>query len=369
MNKTVWKTLYKQNTNGSVQQWTIRTEGNHVISVYGQVDGALQTAEDIVREGKNLGRSNATTPESQATLQAQQSYDAKLKEGYNPSYSLAESTKNTLGAVEPMLAYPIEKKEKYVVFPAIAQPKLDGIRCLAIMKRGKVRLWSRTQKEFLTVPHIVEEIERIWGHLDSFVTDGELYNHKFKNDFNKITSIIKRDDVHPDHKLVQYHMYDTVAPGNYQARNLLIQKGIHLAKYCIPVETVPIESRDQLEQYQLNCIERQYEGCMYRNPNKPYENKRSTSLLKVKTFIDAEFEIVGMYEGKGKLMNHVGGFNCRLPNGGIVDASPLGPHTLLYEYWHNQKKCIGKMATIKFQGYTPDGSLRFPKLKTIRDYE
>lgn len=369
MTKTSWKTLYKQNTNGSIQQWTISVQDNDVISVYGLVNGALQTALDTVREGKNLGRSNATTPESQALLQAQQAYDGKLKEGYVPSLATATTTKNTLGAIEPMLAHPIDKKEKYVVFPALAQPKLDGIRCLAIMKHGKVQLFSRTQKEFLTVPHIVQEIEEIWGHLGNLILDGELYNHRFKTDFNRITSIIKRDDVHKDHKLVQYHIYDTVAPGGYEARTAFLKKDLVKAEYCIPVETVRIDSRDMLEQYQVDCIDRGYEGCMYRNLKGMYEHKRSSGLLKVKTFQDAEFKIVDMEEGHGKLMGKVGAFYCQLPGGKTFRASPLGSHELLQEYWDRKKYCIGKMATVKFQNYTPDGVPRFPKLKCIRDYD
>lgn len=361
-------TLYKQNSNGSIQQWTISTKSNEVTTIYGQKNGKLQTAIDLVKEGKNLGRSNATTPESQAELQAQQQYEAKLKEGYTTNLELANSTKNVLEAVEPMLAHPIDKKEKYVKFPCLAQPKLDGIRCLAIIKKGKVRLFSRTQKEFVTMPHIVSELETIYrGQTVTF--DGELYNHTFKKDFNRIASIIKRDDIHPDHKLVQYHIYDVVVPGTYTQRSQHVDPIDSQGQYCLRVETIPIASRESLEEYQAFCVERSYEGCMYRNPDGPYEHKRSTNLLKVKTFQDAEFEIVDIEEGHGKLMNHVGAFYCKLDNGNLVKASPIGTLDLMAEYWKNRKRLIGKMATIKFQNYTPDGSLRFPKLKCIRDYE
>lgn len=361
-----FQTLYKQTSTGKIQQWTISVDGTEVITVYGLTDGKKQTAVDVLKEGKNLGRSNATTPETQAQAQAQQQYDAKLKEGYVPDLKLASSTKNTLEAIEPMLAHPIDKKEKHVVFPALAQPKLDGARCIAIMKNGKVQLFSRTQKEINTMPHIVEELEKLFN--GDVTLDGELYNHECKDDFNRIMSILKRDEVHPDHKLVQYHVYDVVAAGDYQARTSILST-ISKAKYCKRVETIQVNSREELEEYQKTCIENGYEGCMYRNPKGLYENKRSSFLLKVKTFQDEEFEILDLEEGKGKLMGHVGAFICKLPNGNIVRASPLGSLELMEEYWTNRKKLVGKPATIKFQGYTPDGSLRFPKLKCIRDYE
>jgi len=366
MNK--FPTLYKQTSKGKIQQWTISVSGNAVTTVYGLKDGKLQTTTDVVKAGKNLGRSNATTPETQAQAEAQQSFDGKLKEGYVEDIKLAASTKNTLDAVEPMLAHRIEDKEKYVVFPASAQPKLDGLRCIAIMKDGKVRLYSRTQKEYTALPHIVAEIEKVFASKKNIVLDGELYNHKFKKDFNRITSLIKRDDVHPDHILVEYHVYDVVAEGTYFDRTTPLSL-LRKASYCVPVETIRVESREALEAYQMDCIDRGYEGCMYRNEKGLYENKRSSGLLKVKTFQDAEFKIVDVEEGSGKLMGCVGAFFCELNDGTKrqFKASPAVTLEEKAEMWQNRKNFIGKMATVQFQNYTPDGSLRFPIWKALRD--
>lgn len=362
------KTLYKQTSAGKIQQWTISVKENKVTTVYGLTDGKKQETTDIISEGKNLGRSNATTPETQALAQAEQLYEAKLKEGYVTDKDLAASTKNTLAAIKPMLAHPIEEKEKYAVFPALAQPKLDGARCIAIIENGVVRLFSRTQKEWLTMPHIVEELERLFAG-ETITLDGEFYDHEYKDDFNKIMSIIKRDDLHPEHKLVQYHIYDVAGPGTFTARTKVLDLFLPDAKYCKEVQTVTVKSREDLDEYQSVCVENGYEGCIYRNPSGLYENKRSKYLLKVKTFQDAEFTIVDMEEGKGKLMGHVGAFFLQIPKGSTFKAPPIGSHELLAEYWKNKKACIGKKATIKFQNYTPDGVPRFPKLKCIRDYE
>ena len=368
MNKT-YPTLYKQTSKGKLQQWTISVTKNAVTTEYGLVDGKLQTTTDIVKEGKNIGRSNATTPETQAFAETQSAYEAKLKEGYVENKAVAASTKNTLEAVEPMLAHPIENKAKHVVFPALAQPKLDGARCLAIMKNGKVKLWSRTQKEYVATPHLIEEIEKLFSHKKNLILDGELYNHAYKNDFNTIMSLIKREDVHPDHKLVQYHVYDVVAPGTYDERTKEIFKTIEKAVYLEEVETVEVDNMDQLEEYQATCVENGYEGCMYRNPHTSYEHKRSAGLLKVKSFKDDEYKIVDVEEGSGKLMGRVGAFYCQLPDGRTFKAKPMGTLEHVRDLWKNRKGCLGKMATVKYQNLTPDGVPRFPVLKCIRDYE
>ena len=363
-------TLYRQNSKGTIQQWTISVKDTEITTEYGLVDGKLQTTTDIVKKGKNIGRSNETTAVEQAFLEAQQQFDAKLKDGYNPDKKLAATTKNTLDAVEPMLAHPIENKLKYVVFPALAQPKLDGARCLAIMKKGKVKLWSRTQKQWVASPHIIEEIEKIYGYLGSVVLDGELYNHDYKNDFNTIMSMIKREDVHEDHKIVQYHIYDVVDEGNWKKRTAILNALVpSLATYCMKVETVVVNSQDELEQYQAQCVEAGYEGCIYRNPEAPYEHKRSSGLLKVKSFKDEEFKIVDVEEGRGKLMGRVGAFYLLTKAGEKFKAKPMGTLAHVKDLWKNRNECIGKMATVKYQNMTPDGMPRFPVLKCIRDYE
>lgn len=375
-------TLFRQTSKGKIQQWTISVSKNVITTEYGLVGGKLQTTDDIIKEGKNIGRSNETTPETQAEAETQSSYEGKLKEGYVTDIKVAQSTKNTLSAVEPMLAHPIENKMKYVKFPALAQPKLDGARCLAIMINGKVKLWSRTQKQYLSSPHIVEELERRFGHEKNLVIDGELYNHAYKNDFNTIMSLIKREDVHPDHKLIQYHIYDVADDGVWTQRTKVLspleeapvsdasQLAATLkATYCFKVETVTVNSMDELEQYQAQCVENGYEGCMYRNQDAQYEHKRSAGLLKVKDFKDEEFKIVDVEEGSGRLMGRVGAFYCELKDGRTFKAKPMGTLEHVQDLWKNRKECLGKMATVKYQNLTPDGVPRFPVLKCIRNYE
>lgn len=375
-------TLYRQNSKGTIQQWTISVKDNEITTEYGLVDGKLQTTTDLLKKGKNIGRSNETTAIEQAFVEAQQQFDAKVKEGYNVSKALAGTTKNTLDAVEPMLAHPIENKLKYVKYPGLAQPKLDGARCLAIMKKGKVKLWSRTQKEWLASPHIIAELEKNFGHLGEMILDGELYNHAYKNNFNYIMSLIKREDVHPDHKQVQYHVYDVIDKGNWKTRTAVtstlpkaptgdVEELLSVMRdtYVFKVETVSVASQDELEQYQAQCVEDGFEGCIYRNPEAPYEHKRSSGLLKVKSFKDDEFEIVDVEEGRGKLMGRVGAFYLLNKSGQKFKAKPVGTLDHVKDLWKNRKSCIGKMATVKYQNMTPDGMPRFPVLKCIRDYE
>jgi len=366
---TTFPTLYSKNSNGSVNQWTVSVEATEegfgkITTVYGQVGGKLQPTVDILKEGKNLGKKNETTALEQATLKAKQTFDKKVKEGYLEDLSRAQAGEADLPGIEPMLAFPIEKKEKYATFPAIAQPKLDGFRCIAMVQNGKARLFSRTRKEIFTLPHIIEQIEKVFGFLGEYTLDGELYNHELKHDFPRLASIIKRDELHPDHTLIQYHIYDTVAPGGYLERNektneLIILAAEH-AKNLILVGYEMVNNRDELNQKFVDYLGDNYEGAMYRSIEGEYENKRSPSLLKVKEMDDAEFVVVGVEEGNGKLMGKAGALILKTEDGQEFKAKMKGALDSLTEYLVNFDKYKGKMVTVQFQGRSPDNIPRFP---------
>lgn len=265
------KTLYKKASTGKIQQWTVKVEGNVVTSIYGQTDGKLQETSDTIKEGKNLGRANATTKEEQAVLKAQQLYDKKIKEGYVTDLAQASKGESSLMSIDCMLAFPIEKKMAHVKFPAIVQPKLDGMRCIAIIKDGFCKLFSRTQKEILTMPHIVEQLEAAFVE-GTVILDGELYNHDLKDDFNKIMSIIKRDELHPEHELVQYHIYDTVSELPYIERMNQLHHLIEPTKesFVNPkykniriLDYKKVNNHDEVMESFANYLADQYEGLCY----------------------------------------------------------------------------------------------------------
>ncbi len=59
--------LFARTNTGAIQTWTIEVDGNKYRTHYGQIDGAIQTTEWTVCEGKNTGKKNATSAEDQAT--------------------------------------------------------------------------------------------------------------------------------------------------------------------------------------------------------------------------------------------------------------------------------------------------------------
>ena len=101
-----------------------------------------------------------------------------------------------------MLAYDFTKSP---VTSGITQPKLDGIRMVA-NTRG---LYTRSNKEIVSVPHIADALAGFIKDHPTVTLDGELYNHDLKDDFQRLTSLVRKTVNLVDSKgLVQYHIYD-----------------------------------------------------------------------------------------------------------------------------------------------------------------
>lgn len=390
--------LYKKTSNGAIQYWHVKTHetanGHGVIDTeYGQVGTeSPQFSEDVIKEGKNPGKKNATTAAQQADLEAKALWTQKKKKGYVENRIDAWEEKRdkvVTGGVDPMLAHhymdviydritgkvslELSKDAKKIKFPAFAQPKLDGIRCLAVLKGGKATLWTRTRKPITSCPHVVSEVERMFGHLGDAVIDGELYAHDLKADFEKIVSAVRKEEPSEESlTLVQYHVYD-MANGSqdFKERSGVLLGCLRPASEIIKlVETVQVGSHEEVfAKFEAYCAAG-YEGVMVRNRESMYVGKRSYDLQKGKPFDDDEFEIVGFTEGRGKLAGKLGTFICKTKTGNEFEAPMNGEQADLERYFKEGDANEGKMLTVRFQGYTGRKRVpRFPKGRSIRDYE
>src|SRR5579863_7330411 len=217
-----FQTLYKQSSVGKIQQWTIEVTDNAIKTIWGQHGGKLQETIDVIKEGKNIGKSNETTPHEQALAEAESQWEKKLKKGYVKIIKDAKAGKLDKiieGGILPMLApsksYPADKDcQKYLTLSCYVQPKLDGMRCIAIIENGECTLWSRERRPIKSVPHIAEALCEKYAisKKDKVILDGELYNSEFKDQFEDLISILRKDapDSEGQYKLAQYHIYDVL---------------------------------------------------------------------------------------------------------------------------------------------------------------
>lgn len=356
------KKLFKKTSTGTIQYWEIEASGATMTERYGKVGGKEMVAQDIIKVGKSIGHSNETTPEEQATAEARSKWEAKIKKGYVEEIKRAEKGKTDHdGGWFPMLAHKYSEQGHKIVFPAYAQPKLDGFRCVTDQN---AKLWTRTRKPYISVPHIWRSLVDVPGAKDGDcpLLDGELYNHGYKQDFEKIAHLVNQKSGPAEgHEIVEYHIYDINMPGSFEERHAWLVKNLPRKKPLVLVETIKVNDEEELMEAFEHYRSLGYEGAMVRNAAGVYVGKRSYDLLKIKEFDDAEFKIVGIQEGRGKLMGHVGKFLCVTKDGTEFGAKMSGDMGKLKEYFEDHKLWKGKMLTVKYQGLTGANKVpRFP---------
>jgi DNA ligase-1 len=364
--------LYKKTSTGAIQEWEVCVDDSGcspiIVTKYGQLGGKIQTSTEVITEGKNIGRSNETSPMKQACLQAKSDWEKQLKKGYVQSFDDAMDDKvdNIIkGGIVPMLAHKFSEQGHKIKYPALVQPKLDGHRCIAqCTEDGKVSLWSRTRKPITSMPHIIKAIELI-GCTQSL--DGELYNHEYHNNFEDLSSLIRQEEPQEGCEVVQYHIYDVPENmGMNKNRNDYLQDYLKPKVENYPqihiVETIRVEDENELMDAFDHFIAEGYEGCMVRNMSGLYVNKRSYDLQKVKEFDDAEFKIIGVKVGTKGSMAGKAIFTCQLPHQGMntFDCKMKGNMDELKKYADNPSLVVGKILTVQYQGYTKYGIPRFP---------
>lgn len=353
--------LYKYTNTGAVQQWQIVAPPgvNYYYTIEGQLNGKLTTSEPTYCTGKNTGKVNATTDQAQAQVEAFAKWEKKLRSGYN------EILTKDKKFFEPMLAHEFSKYSKLLfTVRTYIQPKLDGVRCYM----NGDQLTTRKGTEILSCPHL----KLMFG------LDGELYNHDLNEDFNKIISLTRKtkptlEDIAEAAKKIQFWAYDypEVSHLVFSQRYALLERLIQEDNFGGKIKLVPtyeIKSMKELQDYHELFISQGYEGSIIRMDLGAYENKRSKQLLKYKDWQDAEFVITDISEGEG---NRVGCANTlTILVDGKVECKPTmtGTEEYMKSVWRDRTSIIGKEATVKFFGKTPDGSLRFPTVKSIINY-
>jgi DNA ligase-1 len=366
-------TLYKKTSTGATQMWSIGVDANTIIVNFGQVDGKIQRTEEVIKSGKNVGRANETTPEQQALAEATAKWEGKIKKGYVEDVTRAEAGEKDIdGGYDCMLAHKFADHGHKIKYPAYTQPKLNGHRCLATIKDGVATLWSRTRKPITSCPHIVAELQLIYptGYHE---IDGELYNHAYKDNFEQLASLIRQEVPAKDHTEVQYHVYDKPSSKGFADRIQDLYNSIHcyekvngMCSYIFKVNTGTAKDEEEMMTLFDLFLKNGYEGAMARNADGEYQGKRSYNLQKIKEFLDADYPIVGINEGRGGYAG-CGIFVCQTPEGKTFDVKMRGPKERLMDFFNDSSLWKGKTLVVKYQYISKYGIPIFPVGERFKD--
>lgn len=366
-------TLYGISSTGKVKQWKIYVEIIDdlpwITTEYGYVDGEIQTTSTVVKEGKNLGRSNQTTPIEQAKLEATAKWSKKQLENYREDIPTTDTV-----TLLPMLAQKYEDKKHKVVWPCYGQKKLNGVRCLAIIKNGKITFTSRKGKQYKMLKHLEKELLDLIGE-EELVLDGEIFHPDLG--FQEIIRRVKREKTDRsdlEHIKLQYWIYDAILDVRYSERwNYLnsLNSILTASSHVKILDTIQLHNEQELIQFNTKNLEEGFEGSMIRNSSGQYRTDyRSPDLLKYKlaSFQEEDFEIVGGVSAKGR-DNGTVVFICKTEQGKTFSVRPKGTMEQRGQWLDDIEELKGKLLTIRFQEWSEDEIPIFPSGLCIRDYE
>jgi DNA ligase 1 len=363
--------LYSKSSTGKILEWEIEVEKDGYRMIAGQRDGKKVTSEWSRCESKNVGRSNETSAEEQAVLEAQALYKKKIKShGYWEN--IEDIDKITF--IEPTLAKKLKDRKGKIDFAAglIIQNKFNGIRCIAT----RDGLFSRKGEKFISVPHIYQSLQKFFEDNPDAVLDGELFNYEYRQKLNEImklcrkTVLVTNDDLKESENLVKYYVYDGYGFGDsgydetkpYTLRKSFIDRELpKYFKYYGHVEDHPVNSEKELDEIYRSYIEDGQEGVIVRIPNSSYEHKRSSNLLKYKPTDDDEFEIMDLLEGTGNWSGAAKMAVLKFKDD-TFRASVKGSYENAVKMLNNKKDWIGKTVTIFYNGFTGLGTPNYAQL-------
>lgn len=318
---------------------------------------------------------------------------------------ILKGTKYEIPVFECQLASDSEKHQSKLRGRKILEPKLDGIRCLAIvsLQTQKVELFSRNGKALFNFPHIERQIANNIGlfktlaaaavsapEIYDFVLDGEIISENFQSLMKQaqrkvdvdttdavysIFDIIRLRDFKKGHWNVSQRVRSNQYLGwladkiNSQNNSIRIVRG-----HKVNLDTAA--GRDLMHRFATDMVKQGYEGIMVKDVDAPYECKRGTAWLKWKPNITVDLTIVGVEEGTGRNKGRLGALVCEGVDQGQLIKTNVGSGLTdanRDSFWQNKDSLIGQIVEVKADVITQnqDGtySLRFPRFIRFRGFE
>lgn len=379
--KSKLPTLYTRSAAGKPYMWKIWVEedSDKNIRIYtenGTVGGKqVQHIKAIPR-----GKQKRTVLE-QGLFEAKSKWTGKVeKEGYVDKLSDIDSADAVHpSTIRPMLAHTYvlgshlkKGRGAKIQYPAMVQPKYDGIRCLGHLEGKHIVLESRNGKPIKHLDHIRTDLMKFYDVVGKkIIFDGELYSHSIP--FETINGIVRSKTYDKDEeklsKLIHFYIYDCINLDNLTMTNADRYKYLHNlfgdidVKYLHLSSTFVVKDEKEVIKYHAEFVKEGYEGVMIRNMDAPYEiKKRSKHLQKYKSFEEEEFQIVGYHEEKGGAVV----WDCITEDGKPFAVRPRGTVEERKQWLKDADDYVGAQLTVIFQEYSKDGVPRFPVGKAIR---
>ena len=290
---------------------------------------------------------------------------------------------------ECMLADDSKKHEKKMVGEVLVEPKLDGVRVVAILDvdKDEVKMYSRNGKELYNFPKIVAQLDSMLDQMpESMVFDGEVMSDDFQT---LMREIHRKEGAKTDDAIL--NVFDclplidfmgggcglTISKRKQMLEDFDYPDNIRLVEY-VKMNLSDEDGQKQFADYNKLCIDKGYEGIMVKPIIGSYECKRSSLWLKVKPFIEVSLTVKDVEEGTGRNAGKLGALIVEGTDGGKFIKTNVGSGLTDADrdtFWKAKDKLIGQVVEVRAdqitqnQDVTDEWSLRFPRFLRFRGFE
>ena len=198
--------------------------------------------------------------------------------------------------------------------------------------------------------------------LPNFAIEGEIWGGR--GTFEQTLSIVTKEQPHDGWLQLKFAIFDVPqAPGGFTARIAKADAwfATHPSAHAFIIPQVLVRDQTQLQQELAQIEELGGEGLVVRKSDALYRPGRSSEILKVKSYRDAEARVVAHLPGGGRNEGRLGSLLVQSEEGkqfkigsGFSDAERQSPPP------------IGAYITFKFYGKYQSGIPRFPSFMRIR---
>jgi DNA ligase-1 len=229
--------------------------------------------------------------------------------------------------------------------------KLDGVRAYWDGKR----FVSRLGNEYLAPDWFVDG-------LPDTPLDGELWGGRKR--FQRTVGLVKRQDRGEHWRELVYVVFDAPAmdaPFEERLETCRATLAKRELEFARPHDHEPCRSVEHLRAELARVESLGGEGLMLRKPGSRYQVGRSSTLLKVKSFQDAEARVVEHLPGAGKHAGRTGALLVETPEGKRFSVG-----TGLSDREREDPPPIGEIITYRYQELSEGGVPRFPSYVGVR---
>ncbi|SDM00499.1 DNA ligase-1 [Geoalkalibacter ferrihydriticus] len=210
--------------------------------------------------------------------------------------------------------------------------------------------------------HLFRPPEAFIRGLPDFPLEGEIWGGR--ETFGQTAAVVQRARDDEGWLGLQFVIFDVpAAEGGFTDRIAKARAwfAAHPSDYAFVIPQVPVRDRAHLREELRRVESLGGEGLIVRKPDALYLPGRSTEILKVKNYQDAEALVIAHFPGSGRNTGRLGSLLAELPDGtrfkvgsGFSDAERENPPP------------VGAIITFKYYGFYPSGIPKFPSFLRLR---